>query len=56
MGSTETQIKWILRWKSDAFMVYLRNITKFSDMHNSAFNLAAHGPPTPAFSINDEGE
>jgi hypothetical protein len=41
MGFTEPQIKWILRWRSDAFMVYLRNITNLSDNHTHAFNLAA---------------
>jgi hypothetical protein len=56
MGFTEPQIKWILRWKSDAFMVYLRNITNLSDKHTHAFNLAAHGRQNPTFSINDEGE
>jgi hypothetical protein len=56
MGFTEPQIKWILRWKSDAFMRYLRNITNLSDKHTTALNLAAHGRQNPNFSINDEGE
>jgi hypothetical protein len=56
MGFTEPQIKWILRWKSDAFMAYSRNITNLPDKHTNAFNLAAQGPPNPTFSINVEGE
>jgi hypothetical protein len=56
MGFTEPQIKWILRWRSDAFMTYLRNITNLSDKHTNALNLAAQGHPTLNFSINDEGE
>jgi hypothetical protein len=26
MGFSATLIKWLLRWRSDAFMTYLRNL------------------------------
>lgn len=52
MGFTDTQIQWILRWKSMAFLVYLRNIANLSDKHSFAFNLAAQGRPPINFNIN----
>jgi hypothetical protein len=44
MGFTGTQIKWILRWKSDAFMVYLRNLAILADQHNAVFDEASTMP------------
>jgi len=38
MGFTETQIQWLLRWRSLAFMSYLRNIAVLTDKHAVAFN------------------
>ena len=55
-GFTEPQIKWILRWKSNAFMVYLRNIATLSDKHSFALNSAAQESQAIPFEINDEGE
>jgi hypothetical protein len=40
-GFTGEQIKWILRWNSDAFMVYLRNCEALSSMQNRAFDTTA---------------
>jgi hypothetical protein len=37
-GLTESQIQFILRWRSLAFMAYLRNLTALSDRQNLAFN------------------
>jgi hypothetical protein len=56
MNFTEPQIKWLLRWKSNAFMVYLRNIANLSDKHCYASNMVAQGSQITPFSINDEGE
>ena len=56
MNFTAPQIKWLLRWKSDAFMVYLRNIANLSDKHCYASNMAAQGSQIIPFSINDDGE
>ena len=44
MGFTDTQIQWILRWQSLAFMRYLRNIAVLTDQHAAAFN-ASSGMP-----------
>jgi len=44
MGFTFVDIKWILRWKSDAFMAYLRNMALLSHMHNRAVDRAAAMP------------
>ena len=38
MGITENQIKFILRWRSNAFMVYLRNTMILADNHNRAID------------------
>ena len=43
-GFTDTQIQWILRWRSMAFLVYLRNIDVLSDKHVEAFNTAMGMP------------
>jgi hypothetical protein len=40
-GLTESQIQFILRWRSLAFMAYLRNLTALSDRQNMAFNTFA---------------
>ena len=40
-GLTESQIQFILRWRSLAFMAYLRNLTALSDRQNLAFNAFA---------------
>jgi hypothetical protein len=37
-GFTHTQIKFLLRWKSDAFMEYLRNVPLLSHKQNQAIN------------------
>jgi len=46
MGFTDTQIQWILRWKSLAFWAYLRNIAILTDHHAAAFS--AHSASMPA--------
>ncbi len=43
-GFTGEQIKFMLRWKSNAFMTYLRNTTIISDRVNIAFNEASSMP------------
>lgn len=48
-GFTDTQIQWILRWKSMSFMLYLRNIDVLCDKHVQAFNQAM-GMPNIALS------
>lgn len=43
MGFSTVDIQWILRWRSTAFMVYLRNVAILSDRHTAALDrLAAH--------------
>ena len=37
-GFTEMEIKFLLRWKSNAFMTYLRNLAVTSRRHNAAMN------------------
>ena len=49
MGLTEPHFTWILHWKSNAFMVYLRNIANLSDKHSYTFNMAAQGRQTHTF-------
>jgi len=44
MGATETQLKHLLRWKSSAFMVYLRNSPALSQIQNQCFEMAEHMP------------
>jgi len=45
MGFTDTQIQWILRWKSLAFWAYLRNIAVLTDKHAAAFSMHSGMPP-----------
>ena len=40
-GLTESQIQFILRWRSLAFMANLRNLMALSDRQNLAFNAFA---------------
>jgi len=43
MGFSAIDIQWILRWRSTAFMVYLRNIAILADRHHQPLDrLAAH--------------
>jgi hypothetical protein len=44
MGFTGTQIKWLLRWRSDAFMVYLRKLAVPADRQHTNFDAAAAMP------------
>lgn len=39
MGFTGPQIKFLLRWSSDAFMMYLRNIALLSQLQNQAITV-----------------
>ena len=41
MGFSEMEIKHLLRWKSNAFMTYLRNLAVTSRRHNEALNDAS---------------
>ena len=43
-GFTASQIKFLLRWKSDAFMEYLRNVAVLSNQQNRAVDLMDHMP------------
>jgi hypothetical protein len=43
-GFTESQIKFLLRWRSNAFMMYLRNLTVLSTGQNAAFTSVAEMP------------
>jgi hypothetical protein len=40
LGMSPTQIKFLLRWRSDAFMVYLRNTAILANSQNALFNEA----------------
>ena len=44
MDFTPTQIKFLLRWKSDAFMVYLRNTAVLARQQHRAMDAAAAMP------------
>jgi hypothetical protein len=44
MGFHDTEIKHLLRWKSDAFMTYLRNLAVTSRRHNTAIEDASAIP------------
>ena len=44
MGFTETQIQWLLRWRSKAFMTYLRNLASLADKQHCAFDEASAMP------------
>jgi hypothetical protein len=35
---TDTQIMWLLRWKSNAFMTYLRNVAVLAHKQTIAFS------------------
>jgi hypothetical protein len=43
-GFSEMEIKYLLRWKSNAFMTYLRNLAVTSRRHNAALNDASTIP------------
>lgn len=43
-GYTGTQIKWLLRWRSEAFMAYLRNLAVTANLHNITMDRAAAMP------------
>jgi hypothetical protein len=38
VGFSPTQIKWLLRWRSDAFMVYLRNLAVLGHQQQDALD------------------
>ena len=44
MGFSPLDIQWILRWRSMAFMVYLRNVALLARRHVQALNKAAAHP------------
>ena len=44
MGFTESQIQWLLRWRSNAFMVYLRNVAILSSLQHQKMDAAAAMP------------
>jgi hypothetical protein len=44
MGFADVQIMWLLRWKSNAFMTYLRNVAVLSHRQNLAFSEAEAMP------------
>ena len=44
MGWTDTQIQWLLRWRSNAFMVYLRNVAIMSTQHHQTLDTAEAMP------------
>jgi hypothetical protein len=44
MGFSEAQIKWLLRWRSNAFMVYLRNLVPLAEKQCAAFDEAVGMP------------
>ena len=43
-GCTESTIQWLLRWRSNAFMAYLRNVAILCNNQNAAFDKAAAMP------------
>ena len=43
-GFSALDIQWLLRWRSTAFMVYLRNMAILSIRHNQALDRAAAFP------------
>jgi len=45
MGFTNTQIQWILHWKSLAFWAYLCNIAVLTDKYTAAFSMHSGMPP-----------
>jgi hypothetical protein len=44
MGFSPLDIQWILRWRSTAFMVYLRNVAILANRHHQALDRAAALP------------
>ena len=44
MGYAAASIEFLLRWKSDAFMAYLHNLTILADRHTTALDKAAGMP------------
>jgi hypothetical protein len=44
LGFTESQIKHLLRWKSNAFMAYLRNLSGLAEQQNQALDTAGAMP------------
>ena len=44
MGFTPLDIQWLLRWRSMAFMVYLRNVALLARRHVAAYDRAASMP------------
>jgi hypothetical protein len=44
MVFSSTDIKFLLRWKSEAFMAYLRNLSFLSRRHADAIDRAAAIP------------
>lgn len=44
LGFTESQIKLLLRWKSNAFMAYLRNLAVLAAHQNEAIDMAGAVP------------
>ena len=44
MGYTESQIQWLLRWRSLAFMAYLRNMVFLANRHTQTMDKAAAMP------------
>ena len=46
MGYDATSIQWILRWRSNTFMMYLRNVAILADQHRKDYNKALGMPFT----------
>ena len=44
LGYSHIKIKWLLRWKSDCFMEYLRNLSVLADEQATALDLGAKMP------------
>ena len=44
LGFSPTDIKFLLRWRSEAFMLYLRNLAVLARRHNSAIDSASAMP------------
>ena len=44
MGFSGPQIKFLLRWKSDTFMMYLRNVAMLSNKQDEALDKLAAMP------------
>jgi hypothetical protein len=44
LGFTELQIKFLLRWRSNAFMTYLRNLAVLAEKQTQAFDAAGAMP------------